>query len=935
MSRLKEHLGLAKARTLGEYLWQRHGGEDGRATPRTRSPDTNTTRIRMHGEGAKALYEFYPSRELLDDEYQKLMEVQARFHPAILTPETIAALHRAIFWQRPLKPVPSGKCTLEPTEERLPKALPSVEARTIYEMVNQLRYGRGLLIKTSLTRNQRDLVATTLLQGKSLTFDKLRSALKLPRDVRFSLEEGGKKDLKDFVSKSAAAMRKCFGEHWLELSLEQKDEIIKRLVEEEDEEALAAWLRAAHGLDEEAAKAVAVWSPPEGISRLGATANEAVLAELIDGVGDDGDLLTYDKAVTFAGRTLGRNWHHSDFRDGEIHLPLPYYGKVLERHVSFGSGDPRDGNEKRFGKLANPSVHIALNQLRRLVNRLVSAYGEPAQIVVELARELKLSREQKDEERRRNAENRKANDLRRVELEKLGQADTAENRLRLRLFEEQQRANSGIALCPYSLQPIAIATVFSSEVDIDHILPYSKTLDDTAANRVICYRAANRQKGNRSPFEAFGDTEIWNDLVARAATLPANKRWRFAPDAMERYELKERDFLARHINETRYLSRMARFYLAAVGGLDNVYVTTGQLTAMLRARWGLNSILHGHNREDITGLKNRNDHRHHAVDACVIGAIDRSLLQLIARRASQAELEGRDPTRDVDEPFPGFRDAVRDKVNQLIVSVKPDHGKQGALHEDTAYGLIKNEAEAAEIGNLVVRKPLVELNANEIDRVRDPNLREALQALAVPFRNEKGKLTDEKGLKTALTAFSKEQVPGRAQGVRRVRIGKRETGVVLIRNQQTGVVYKALSPGDNHHIDIVQMRDGTWRGFAATVFDVNQKDWRPVWEREKLGGKLVMRVHKGDMIEVDDTDGLRRIKTVHRLSPSNNILYLAAHNEGGELQKRHDDKDDLFRWDFANIGGLKKRNTRKVRIDEIGSAHRQKSNIDILTGAFA
>ena len=565
VSRLKEHLGLAKARTLGEYLWQRHGGEDGRATPRTRSPDTNTTRIRMHGEGAKALYEFYPSRELLDDEYQKLMEVQARFHPAILTPEAIAALHRAIFWQRPLKPVPSGKCTLEPTEERLPKALPSVEARTIYEMVNQLRYGRGLLIKTPLTRNQRDLVATTLLQGKSLTFDKLRSALKLPRDVRFSLEEGGKKDLKDFVSKSAAAMRKCFGEHWLELSLEQKDEIIKRLVEEEDEEALAAWLRAAHGLDEEAAKAVAVWSPPEGISRLGATANEAVLAELIDGVGDDGDLLTYDKAVTFAGRTLGRNWHHSDFRDGEIHLPLPYYGKVLERHVSFGSGDPRDGNEKRFGKLANPSVHIALNQLRRLVNRLVSAYGEPAQIVVELARELKLSREQKDEERRRNAENRKANDLRRVELEKLGQADTAENRLRLRLFEEQQRANSGIALCPYSLQPIAIATVFSSEVDIDHILPYSKTLDDTAANRVICYRAANRQKGNRSPFEAFGDTERWNDLVARAAALPANKRWRFAPDAMERYELKERDFLARQINETRYLSRMAR--VLSRGGL--------------------------------------------------------------------------------------------------------------------------------------------------------------------------------------------------------------------------------------------------------------------------------------------------------------------------------------------------------------------------------
>jgi CRISPR-associated endonuclease Csn1 len=545
------------------------------------------------GEGAKGLYEFYPSRDLLEDEFEKLMEIQACFHPAILNADTIAALQRAIFWQRPLAPVEVGPCTLEPTEKRLPKALPSVEARAIYEMLNQLRYGEGLVIKTPLTRDQRDHIASTLLQGKNFTFDKLRAVLKLPGEARFSLEDGGKKDLKDFASKSAAAMRKRFGEHWLELPLRDKDEVIKRIINEEDEDALTAWLQSAHELDEDAAKSVAAWSPPEGTSRLGATANEAVLSELIDGVSDDGGLLTYDKAVKSAGEKLGRNWHHSDFRDGEIHLRLPYYGKVLERHVAFASRDPKDGDEKRFGKLANPTVHIGLNQLRRLVNRLVGCYGEPAQIVVELARELKLSKQQKEEERKRNVDNRKANDLRRIELEKLGQADTADNRLRLRLFEEQQRANGGIALCPYSLQPISIATLFSSEVDIDHILPYSKTLDDTIANRLICYRATNRVKRNCSPFEAFGDTLQWTDIVAHAANLPANKRWRFAPDAMDRFNRVERDFLARQINETRYLSRMARFYLAAACGLDNVYVTTGQLTAMLRARWGLNSILQG------------------------------------------------------------------------------------------------------------------------------------------------------------------------------------------------------------------------------------------------------------------------------------------------------------------------------------------------------
>ncbi|MGC1586431.1 MAG: type II CRISPR RNA-guided endonuclease Cas9 [Rhodomicrobium sp.] len=927
VSRLKDQLSAANARTIGEFLWRRHGGPDGKATPRARTQENNSTRIRLRGEGAKALYEYYPSREMLEDEFHQLMEAQSRYHPAILTPEALASLHRAIFWQRPLKPVPARRCTLEPTEQPVPRALPSVEARVIYEMLNQLRYGEGLTLTTPLTRNQRDLIAGMLLQGKSLGFGKLRSALKLPSFVRLSLEEGGKKDLKDFASKSATAMRQRFGEGWLGLPLQQKDEVIRRVLDEEDEGALVDWLCKKHGLEHAAAHSVALWGPPEGMSRLGPTANEAVLAELIEGESESGGLLTYAEAVKRAGQRLGRNWHHSDFRAGEIQLPLPYYGKVLERHVAFGSGDPKDGDEKRFGRLSNPSVHIGLNQLRRIVNRLVRVHGEPAQIVIELARELKLTREQKDEERRKNAENRKANDLRRAELEKLGLPDSAENRLRLRLFEKQQRANGGIALCPYSLRPIGIEALFSDAVDIDHVLPFSKTLDDSAANQIVCYRAANRKKGNRSPFEAFGEQTHWERIITAATLLPPNKRWRFAPNAMERYSSKERDFLSRKINETRYLSRMARFYLAAVCGLDNVYVTTGQLTAMLRARWGLNSILLGHNSEDITGHKNRNDHRHHAVDACVIGAIDRGLLQLVARRAAQAELEGRDPTRDVEEPFPGFRDAVRGKVNELFVSVKPDHGRQGALHKDTAYGLITNEAEAADIGNLVVRKPLAELNANEIDRVRDPDLRKRLQALAAPFRNEKGKLTGEKRLKAALIAFGVETAPGRMHGVRRVRIGKREAGTVPIRNRHPGVAYKALSPGDNHHIDIVQMRDGTWQCFPATVFEANQRGWRPDWEREKLGGKLVMRVHKGDMIEVDDADGQRRIKTVHRLSPSNSILYLAAHNEGGELQKRHIDEDDLFRWDFANIGGLKGRNARKVRIDAIGHASPARSNV--------
>ncbi|MEQ1670969.1 MAG: type II CRISPR RNA-guided endonuclease Cas9, partial [Hyphomicrobium sp.] len=430
----------------------------------------------------------------------------------------------------------------------------------------------------------------------------------------------------------------------------------------------------------------------------------------------------------------------------------------------------------------------------------------------------------------------------------------------------------------------------------------------------------------------------WDSIVSAAQGLPSNKRWRFGPEAMERFENKERDFLTRQLNETRHLSRMARIYLSKACDPDQVYVTTGQLTAMLRSRWGLNSIWRDHNRsaDDDHALapqkqsKGRDDHRHHAVDACTIGAIDRSLLQEMSKRAGQAEIEGLERiTSDVPEPFPGFRDCVRAAVDKVIVSMKPEHGMGGALHEDTAYGLVDNTDEAAVIGNLVYRKPLADLKPGEIDSVRDAHLRKQLQELVAPLRDAKGRLSkeNEKAFEAALTKFSGEAAPGRAQGVRRVRIGKAKTGELHIKDRQTGAVYKALLPGENHHIDIVQMRDGSWQGFAATVFDVNQTGWRPEWEVRKLGGKLVMRVHKGDTIEVDDVDGIRRTKTVHRLSPSNGILYLAPHNEGGALGKRHDDKEDPFRWDFANIGGLKGRKASKVKIDAAGRKVRVRSNV--------
>lgn len=905
--RLAELLAANRCRTLGEFLWTRHRG-----TPRSRL----STRIRMEGEGAKSLYAFYPTRQMVKAEFDALWTAQARFAPTLLTPALRERIEGIVFRQRDLAPPKVGCCTFEPSEKRLPRALPSVEARVIYERLAHLRISTGPVTDRALTRTERDVLASALLSGKALTFKGVRRTLKIEPHAVINFEEMGESGLEGSDTAKLLSKPGHYGPAWHRLPFTAKDAFVAKLLEEPDEDHLVARLRTEDGLSEQAARNCASIPLADGYGRLGPTANSAIIDALINETDESGAVVTFAEAVKRAGIATGRGWHHSDERDGEILDRLPYYARVLQRHVVPGTGDPDDKDEaQRWGRLANPTVHIGLNQLRRIVNALIATFGHPDQIVVELARELKLNREQKERLERENRRNREDNERRTALLAEHGQRDHAENRLRLRLFEEQARANDGVAMCPYTGRAIGLAELFSPEIEIDHILPVSLTLDDSNANRVLCRREANRQKRRQTPFQAFGATPEWNDIIVRAAKLAPNKRWRFDPGALERFD-REGGFLGRQLNETKYLSRMAKAYLGKVCDPDQVYVTPGTLTGLLRGKWGLNSILSDSN------FKNRTDHRHHAIDAVVIGVLTRGLIQKTAHAAARAEDQDLDRVfQDVPVPFEGFRDRVRETVAAVTVSVKPEHGKGGALHEDTSYGLVPETDPGAALGNLVVRKPLKGLTSGEVDRVRDPRLRAQLAAIVAPFRDANGKARDAKGLARALEAFGAEH------GIRRVRILKQNASVESISDRRTGLPYRAVVPGENHHVDIVQMRDGSWRGFAASVFEVNRPGWRPEWEVQKLGGKLVMRLHKGDAVELTDADGQRRIKVVQQIEISANRIRLASHSDGGKLQDRHDDGDDPFRWDLATIPYLKRRGCVAVKVDPIGVVSLRRSNV--------
>lgn len=893
------------ARTLGEYLARLHA-------------ERKPVRARLRGEGAKAEYDLYPTREMTAREFDLLWEAQSRLAPG-LPEEARACLRAILLHQRPLRPVPVGRCTLDPgipacaldpensagldeaalkfRHERAPRALPSAQRFRMLKELANLEVRRAGETPRPLSVEERNLLLDKLARTKELSFDGIRKALKLEADWEFNLDRVGRKGLKGDETAARLSHKDAFGKAWHALPLSTRDAIVERLLAEEDEEALIRWLETEHGLSPEAATKVSndFGLPDNGHGRFGRCVLERLVPVLEREAVERTDPRTGEvivapirehEAIAFLGL------HHSDRRrTGEALDRLPYYGQVMAADLA-GTGNPADPPEKRYGRYPNPTVHIGLNQLRRIVNGLIESFGPPAEIVVELSRELKLSRDEKLKKERENAENRARNDDRRRELERQGFKDTGENRLRLRLWEELGD-NPLTRLCVYCGRTVAPGILFTDQVEVDHILPFSRTLDNSAANRIVVHRECNRGKTNDSPFEAFGHRPDWPDILARAQLLPGNKRWRFDPDAMDRFENEERGFLDRQLQDTQYLAVLARDYLTQVCDPNKVWAVPGRLTAMLRGKWGLDRLLS--DGDD----KNRDDHRHHAVDAFVVALTDRSMLNRIAG-AGTKDQRGR-ILSNFPEPWDGFRDDLRAVLDAMIVSHRAEHGTGGRLHEDTAYGLVADPA-AWDGCNLVYRKPLAGLTGNEIGRIRDKELRQRLL--------ERVAAEGDKPLKQVLAAFAAET------GIRRVRLLKPEKDVVAIRDR-AGRAYKAVIPGQNHRIEIFEKADGTWAGEAVTVFQANRKDHRPRWRDAFPDARPVMVLHKKDLVEIEQ-EGKRRVMQVIQLEPSANRVRLVPQNQGGSFQERHEDPDDPFRWLLASYARLKEGKARRVKVDALG-----------------
>jgi len=892
IKRLHDLMSEAGVSTLGEYLYLRR-------------QSGHTVRSRLVGQGTKAQYEFYPDRSIVEDEFFRLWNAQAAYHPN-LSDSARDEFHKIIFYQRPLKPVQPGRCTLEPTKERAPQAFPVSQWFRIYQELNQLRVVTPELHERELTFSERNTLAAILKQGKDLTFESLRTRLKLAPGHAFNLEGESRDKLKGDSTAYLLAKKDHFGPAWHELSPESQHDVVELLLEEESEDTLVAALMGRWQLDEKNARAIAALNLPAGYSRLCLEALCSITKELVK------DVILYHEAVKRAGYAS-----HSWFATGEIHERLPYYGLVLQRHVGFGTNHPADRAEVRYGRISNPTVHIALNQVRRVVNELIKLHGHPAQIVLEVARDLKNGLMARREIAKRQAEQKRANDRRRDQLKEFGIPVTGDALMRMRLWEELAE-NPAARCCPYTGEHVSMQRLFSNEVEVEHVLPFSRTLDNSPSNKTISLRRANMYKGNRSPFEAFGtsaDGFDWSGIVSRAALMSSAKRWRFGEDAMSRYE-REGDFLDRQLVDTQYIARITREYLTAVCDPCKVWVTPGRLTSLLASRWGF-------------PRKNRDDHRHHALDAALIGVTDRALLKKVADKNSRERSQGVDNfLAGFEAPWNGFRSDVLAAYGGIVVSHKSDHGLGGCLHNETAYGILGpngsqgNAQHYVPIGAITTPADVLKvkgfgLRASILSSIAGTPIRKCRDLLSrlVSMREREAKEfirafvgLDGKEFAKRLNDYAT------ARGMRRVRL--KETVTLVAINNREGKPYKGVKGDSNAYYAIYLDPDGRWVGEIVSTLQANSPSYRT--RCDELGYPVVTHLFRNDMLELNE-NGVTKVVYVVRLSEKQ--IALAEHNEADVDGRTRDKSVDFTLIYKSSPASLQKSGAKIISVSPSGMIH--------------
>jgi CRISPR-associated endonuclease Csn1 len=230
---------------------------------------------------------------------------------------------------------------------------------------------------------------------------------------------------------------------------------------------------------------------------------------------------------------------------------------------------------------------------------------------------------------------------------------------------------------PYTGRSIPLGKLFTTEYEIEHIIPQSRYFDDSLSNKVICERDVNTDKGNSTAYEYIKNNPGGKEVQLSNGKLPVKTltveqyedfvKSHFSKNRgkMQRLLMDEipESFIQRQLNDSRYISKVVKNLMSNIVREEgeneaiskNVVAITGAITSRMKQDWGLNNVWNDiitprfERMNTLPGAgffgewtnkegkrvfqtqvpidkqkgfdKKRIDHRHHALDAIVIACI--------------------------------------------------------------------------------------------------------------------------------------------------------------------------------------------------------------------------------------------------------------------------------------------------------------------------
>ena len=822
------------------------------------------------------------SRQRYIDEYDQIMAAQRVHYPDILTDAFIRMLRdEVIFMQRPLKSCKHlvSLCEFEKQEKVMriqqddgkggrqlverkvkfgpkvaPKSSPLFQLCRIYEAVNNIRLTRPDGSPRDITPEERDKIVAHLQSSASLSFAALKKLLKEKALIADQLTtKSGLKGNSTRVALAAALQSYPQYHHLLDMELEMRmmtvqltDEETGEVTEREVSVVTDSYVRQPlyrlwhilYSIEERDAMRRAL------ITQLGMTEED-----LDGGLLDQLYRLDFvkpgygNKSAKFICKLLpqlqqGLGYSEACAAVGYRHSNSPTSEEIAERTLL----------EKipllQRNELRQPLVEKILNQMINLVNALKAEYGVD-EVRVELARELKMSREERERMTRQNGQRKEANDKVAERIRQCGLYPTKPRIQKYMLWEEAGK------VCLYCGRSIEEEQCLNGDdMEVEHIIPKSVLYDDSYGNKTCACRRCNKEKGNRTALEYIRAKGWEAEYMERINGLLDKKVISYSKHQRLRW-LKEdipSDFLERQLRLTQYISRQAMAILQQ--GIRRVSASEGGVTARLRSLWGYGKILHtlnldrydsmgetervsreGETTEElhITNWSKRMDHRHHAIDALVVACTRQSYIQRLNRLSSEF---GREDKKKEDQeaqeqqatgtgrlsnlerwltqrPHFSVR-TVSDKVAEILISYRPGmrvvtrgrniyrkktvDGREvtcvqrgvlvprGELMEASLYGKILFQGRE----RIVKRYPLHDLKGEVVD----PCLRELI--------------VKSKGAPLYLDAAEKQEVRSVRCYVTQPSVAK----AIPIRFDERGRAITFVQSGSNHHLAIYRTPKG-------------------------------------------------------------------------------------------------------------------------------